>query len=223
MDPVLASKVYRVNNAWAKQERIKVKGGLHYIRGNYAPYFSLTADIDEERRNGQWVEAGGGACYDRILKHFPQFADLAALHLSNIDGEPMHAESNALYWLAGAAGGLGEKYHGGSGSSAKSPEECLSIFAKHLRISAERAAELAESARASYAAALDAWSADMQISAEQGGEPCQLQPPRNLNSGVRNMLKALCNELRPEWKRQAEECIKHHGLIVYGDNWKRGL
>lgn len=38
-----------------------VQFGLHYIRGNSMPYFSITADVYEDGRL-----AGGGCCHELI-------------------------------------------------------------------------------------------------------------------------------------------------------------
>ena len=65
---------------------------LHKI-GNQKPYFSLTGRIVEKGR-----ESVSGAIHDEILKAFPQLADIAALHLSDIDGKPMHSFENGKYW-----------------------------------------------------------------------------------------------------------------------------
>lgn len=130
-DPVLA----KFDNGLKGSKRLvfKVKGGLNYIRGNSSPHFSLTASgYDGESEFG-------GCCHDVILEHFPQFADLTALHLSDIWGVPMHAEANGWYWLAGAMGGAGEKFHGGSD---KTPAECLQIFADHCRVNLTEAANI---------------------------------------------------------------------------------
>jgi len=65
---------------------------LHKI-GNQKPYFSLTGRVVENGR-----ESVRGAIHDKILKAFPQLADIAALHLSDIDGKPMHSFENGKYW-----------------------------------------------------------------------------------------------------------------------------
>lgn len=65
---------------------------LHKI-GNQKPYFSLTGRIVIKGR-----ESVSGAIHDEILKAFPQLADIAALHLSDIDGKPMHSFENGKYW-----------------------------------------------------------------------------------------------------------------------------
>lgn len=117
---------------------MKVVGGLHYLKGNRLPYFSLTVDV---HRKGFPNQCQSGGCdHETILKYYPKYADLAALHLSDIDGVPMHAEANGWYWMAGAASDhFGEKYHGGKD---KTPEQSLQVFANHARVSLGVAAAL---------------------------------------------------------------------------------
>ncbi len=88
--PTLAT--YRSENG---KLHFVVDGGLHFIQGNRAPYFAITAD---GRDHGSEF---GGCCHDLILEHFPQFADLVALHLSDNKGVPMHATANGFYHLGG--------------------------------------------------------------------------------------------------------------------------
>ena len=77
--------------------KIKVVGGLHYIKGNTLPHFSLTCTLLEMGR-----DVGGGAAHEAILSAFPELAPLAAMHLSTIDGVPLFADANGWYWLAGS-------------------------------------------------------------------------------------------------------------------------
>lgn len=105
--------------------------------------FSLTCDIYEKRKNGLWVDSGGGCAHDHILKLRPDLALFAMLHLCDFNGLPMHCAANALYWFAGIdPAKTTEEYHGGSGSGAKSPEECRSIFAEYIHASPEQVAEI---------------------------------------------------------------------------------
>jgi len=61
--------------------------------GKQKPYFSLTGRVIVKGR-----ESCGGAIHSQILKAFPQLADIAALHLSDIDGVPLHSFENGRYW-----------------------------------------------------------------------------------------------------------------------------
>jgi len=65
---------------------------LHKI-GQQKPYFSLTGRVVENGR-----ESVGGSIHKEILEAFPQLEDAAALHLSDMDGKPMHSFENGKYW-----------------------------------------------------------------------------------------------------------------------------
>lgn len=137
-DPILATGLIRDPN-YSRRQRITVHGGLHYLRGNKLPYFSLTSE----------TRSSSGCNHELILQHFPQYADLASLHLSDIDGVPSHGMENAWYWFAGSKGGLGERFHGANASSNKhsgdnTEDECAQLFANHVRISLEKAMMLRE-------------------------------------------------------------------------------
>lgn len=176
-DPILTTALIRVPH-YSRRQRITVYGGLHFLRGNKLPYFSLTSE----------TRTSTGCNHELVLQHFPQFADLAALHLSDIDGVPSHSVENAWYWFAGSKGGLGEKYHGANAQSNKhsgnnTEDECAQIFADHIRISLDKAFLLRETINR---------KAD---------------------------LREFCEAQRPRWKREADECVAKHKLVVYGDRW----
>jgi hypothetical protein len=111
-------------------------------------YFSVTGEISTPIERNRGDAQCGGCIHEELSKAFPQLNPLIALHLSDCDGAPMHAEANGWYWLEGAAGGLGGKYHGGSGSYGQTTEKCLSILAEHLRIDLEYARSLVSRAKA---------------------------------------------------------------------------
>lgn len=105
-NPVLRSKVLPgCGRNGADLIVFQAVGGLHHIRGNGAPYFSLTLEATDE----------GGCNHEKLTAEWPELADLAALHLSDIDGVPMHAEGNGWYFLAGALPEFGGQcYHVGN-------------------------------------------------------------------------------------------------------------
>jgi len=169
---------------------VKVTAELNYIPGNSAPYFSLTMDAHQTGHPNQCKS--GGAAHDTILQYFPQFADIAAMHLSNMDGAPMHAEANGWYWLSGAMGGFGEDYHGGNskgGHGGKyretTPSECLQIFADHCRITMREARGIAAAVA--------------------------------LNGAPRTKWAQIMEIMRPRWESEAKACITNHSLEVTGD------
>lgn len=187
----------------ANRLRMKVQGGLHYIKGNKHPHFSLTADISH---NGIFTSCG--CQHDEILKFFPDLADMAALHLSDINGVPMHAEFNGWYNLAGYFNGGGERYHAGNSqrhfpiipSEDKPwqnteyryprPEECLQIWADYVRLPLEQAEAVAKEIQAKWN-----WP------------------------DMKKAHAAFIEAQKPRWKHEAEACIAKHGLVVYGDKW----
>lgn len=193
-DPVLAARTLPAGVDGYKVPRVfRVEGGLHYLQGNQAPYFSLTYTAHRKGFPDQCYS--GGAGHEEIVKRYPQFADLAALHLSDIDGVPMHAEANGWYWLAGAIGGAGEQYHGGNSMPRRSGAECLEIFAKHCRITIDEAQAIALRVRGEIGAHAD--------DAAYG----------------REAWRRIMDEMRPRWKQEATAAIERHGLQVYGDPW----
>lgn len=203
-DPILARTEYR--------ERVPMvafaEGGLHYLKGNASPYFSLTMTAHRKGFPNQCWR--GGAAHGRIRELFgARFDDLARLHMSDIDGKPMHAVANGWYWLAGALGGAGEAHHGGNGKRQRwkpdgsfdgyresTPAECLQTFADLWRMSAD---EAAATLRVVQAAIVDM---------------------KALGRGsVKELLAELAANRAPVWKREADDCIKAHSLRVYGDPW----
>lgn len=190
-EPILASKRLAPGNGYRVPRVLKVEGGLHYIKGNASPYFSLTCTAHR---------VGFPADHELILQHFPRFADLAALHLCDMDGAPMHAEANAWYWLAGALSGAGERYHGGNDSTGRSAAECLATFARHLRIDSAEAERIRERVKLA-------------------NELCRaMQNPTKYPSG-RTVLRDEIEHMRSRWKTEAAACIARHNLRVFGDTW----
>lgn len=138
---------------YGPQATITVHAELHYLKGNARPYFAVGAEI-WARPKARDCDAGG-CLHDEVLQYWPQLAPVVALHLSTDAGEPMYAEGNGWYWLAGYYGGAGERYHGGNSQGhyggqyrCPTPEECLQIFADYVRVSGEDARALAEGWRA---------------------------------------------------------------------------
>lgn len=193
-DPILAARSLRAGtDGYRVPLTFRVEGGLHYLRGNAAPYFSLT--YSQFRKGLPEQCQSGGAGHERILALYPRFVDLAALHLSDIDGVPMHADGNGWYWLAGALGGAGERFHAASGTSARTPAECLATFARHCRIPLAKAEAIRAECSAEYANNPDGWTA------------------------AREVMNLRMADMRTRWKSEADACIARHNLRVYGDPW----
>lgn len=159
--------------------RMATDYGLRYIKGNSQPYFSVTCTGWESGR-----ESFAGSCHDIILEQHPELVDIIALHCSAMDGSPMHAEANGWYWLAKAAG-IPQRWE-----PETPPAECRTIFAKHCRITEERAQELVEL---------------VQIG--------------NTPEISRQAWQVACDAMRGRWLNEAWACIAKHGLVVSGDVW----
>lgn len=137
--------------------------------------------------------------HEECAKAWPIIKPIIDLHLATIDGAPMHASANGFYWLAGAAGGLGEQYHGASGSSAKTPEECLSILAEHLRISPETALKLRADAAWAYSRA-----ADTQALPE-ASERAQGERHKAGSAAAKQVVADFCAAQRERWEQEAKD------------------
>lgn len=128
------------------------------------------------------------------------------MHLSDIDGAPMHAAANGWYHLAGYfPDAFGEQYHGGNsqrhfadGYRMPTSDECLEVFADHCRIGMTEARTIAEQIRAVAMAAR-----------------------HSRNAIARAECTRILETMRPRWKAEADACIARHGLVVFGDSWTR--
>lgn len=194
---------HRVSTGWTEgKDRISiaVHFGLHYIRGNSSPYFTLT--IGEGRINGE-RDSFGGADHETIVRELPELADLAALHLSHIDGIPLHAEANGWYQLAGAAGGFNERYHGGQEQYGKKPDP-LGVLASHARITRADAEALVQDVVEYDVAVRNTVAWKDRVSGVAG----------------RERWRQIVESFKPRWKAEADAAIEKYALNVFGDPWK---
>lgn len=148
-DGVSATKTFPAPSGYRGQLIATVRA---YTCGSNAhPHFSVTGEISTEPERKRGDVQCCGCIHEDILAVWPAFKPLIDLHLSNADdGEPMHALENAWYWLQGALPESWQgKYHGGNGSPSRSPEKCLDILARHLRIPDDQAERLRDDALSS--------------------------------------------------------------------------
>lgn len=212
-----------------KSMQLSVVGGLHYIKGNKAPYFGVTATLYENGR-----DAAGGCMHEDVLRHFPDLADLVALHLSDIDGAPMHDVANGFYHLAGAVpGAFGEQYHAGnserhfpkaeidpakpwSTTDYRFPthEEALQSFADYVRVPIEEAEAIRAQVVAAYNAAID------DVPAHYAAAP-DVNSRAPARAAARAEWVRIGETMRPRWAREAQACIAAHDLVIYGDGGLR--
>lgn len=118
-----------------------------YSYGQKSDHFSVTAEERTQDRRVRDPIVACGCMHDDVLRHFPKLADVVALHLADTFGVPMHAEANGWYWLAGALGGLGERFHGSNDRTERSHTECRKILAEHLRLTPVQVGDLINDTR----------------------------------------------------------------------------
>ncbi len=233
MEPLLAARIinrgYRSRNGARLYDFLRIVGGLWYHQDNRKPHFSLTME-----RGPKGGTANSFGCdHDLILKYYPKFADLAALHGSDIDGAPMYAAENGWCSLAGALPNqAGAKYTAATsrrhypkpegaprcGSRDNTdyrnptPDECLEIFARHARVTVDTAREL-------RGKLVTIWTDTREASEFDNRNVEFMHWTAASWSQASTYFNSWIEDQRPRWKQEAEACIQHHGLKLYGDPW----
>lgn len=101
-----------------KRRRININIQLTQL-GEQKPYFSITANVYEATgKRGRPTLLCSGSCHEQIQAITSHFDDVIALHLSDINGVPMHAVANGAYWMGNS------KYQGFDASKAKAHFRC---------------------------------------------------------------------------------------------------
>lgn len=117
-------------------------------------YFSVTGNAHYNFRR-DLSPSIGGCIHEILLKIWPKsLKNLIPLHLSDLNGVPMYAVENGFYWIAGACGGLGEKYHGAN-DGRHTPDDCYLIAKNHFRANDADISALMEEARKRGKAAVE--------------------------------------------------------------------
>ncbi len=126
----------------------EVDAGLHYLKGNSLPHFSVTMMTWEKPNANDCMDAG--CQHETVLRLWPKLAPVVRLHLSDSEGKLMHMEANGWYQLAGFYGHAGNpkrQIWAPDGTFVAyrepTPDECLQSFANHVRIEVEEARILA--------------------------------------------------------------------------------
>lgn len=203
-DPVLRSACETTSSGTPTM--VYAYGGVHYIRGNHAPYFSLTFGAVDR----------GGCCDEEILQRWPELAPLATLHLSDWYGVPMHAEANGFYQLAGYAGGLGERFHAGNAddygrhepeTNQDRRERCLWQWASHMRLRRDVARTCAD--------AMIEEGKDMARRTGYEVAPGVFHAEKAEGMAVRKLHAAFVDAQRERWQQEADACVAALGIRYY--------
>jgi hypothetical protein len=160
--------------------------------GTLSPGFSVTGEIYErhgtwsgetQRRNGREPDLGG-CIHDEILKAFPQLAPFVALHLSDLDGVPMHAAANARYFIEGAL------------VAEKSPHEFSRYVFDNQYGVAERRGETAS--QYGYRVARELLRVDSL--------PADWRDIATIKARTK-AIESFCDEQRDRWKSEARKAV----------------
>lgn len=116
---------------WGTNATITATAKL-YSLGEQAPYFSITAEI---KRPGRRDVEACGCLHEEIAKSFPEFEKAIELHLSDADGVPMHSVANAWFFMQHVIGQREPSKY----DRAQTPDDYLSVWANHVRVSIEDA------------------------------------------------------------------------------------
>jgi hypothetical protein len=186
-----------------RRYRLIVDAGLHFIRGNKKPYFSIVATEDVLDRD-IWRNVSAGCLHEKIVEHFPELKPIVAMHLSDIDGEPMYALENGLYFAMGGTF-LGERWLPMSNNVGQEAtrDDRIATLMRHMRVDRPTAEALV---------CLGEEIVERMKSKQIGSA----SSPREHAAQFSEWVK--CQ--RPIWKREAQKLIRDFELPVFGDSWQ---
>ena len=204
----------KLTREWGPGAALSIKAEVSHLGApdkppeGQPPHFSVTCEVVTTESRRQRDIAGGGCLHELAVEYMPEIAPIVALHLSHAtDGAPMHSLENGWYWLSGALGGLGKRYHGGNGTPARSPEDCLRGFAEYCRIGLDEARSV------SQRLASETDVTRHQPCEKCGGpgihengfpcETCKGSGLETLRHFMRRRWAEECNDMRPRWAREA--------------------
>lgn len=152
--------------------RKKTKDGIYIkaIISTERGYFSVTGE----------TKYSCGCIHNEILETFPNLKPLVDLHLSNLDGKPMHCLENGFYWACKVIG-IKRPYE-----PDQSIEDCKRIFKEHLRLF--------------HCDALFKEMKDVYDTFD-GDEA-------NKVLAAKLVLQDFIEKLKPAWKKQADNALK---------------
>jgi hypothetical protein len=182
-----------------KQIKKETAAGLLEINISTERGFSITADFYENRVGGnasprRWNM--GGCLHDEIIAAAPELKPLVDLHLSDLEGVPMHAFENGFYWLAKVAG-IPQKYE-----PEQSIEQCAKYLQSHLRVGFAETL----STCALVCEAYNQGKAKIATS-ELVTEKCRAMQHEQGVFDAKVLFKKIVEEMKPRWKKEAEKAL----------------
>jgi len=158
-------------------------------------YFSITADLCEDSTFRNSKIHACGCMHDEILAIMPKLKPFVDIHLSTLDGSPMHSVENGFYWLFGAAS-IQMPY-----GPTQSAETCFSYLLNHLRISEQEGNEILGKVVNAY---IDG-KAELVFE-----ELTRENLTKQRDQGVfkaKNLFSKIVDEQKPRWEKEAKEAI----------------
>lgn len=146
-------------------------------------YFSITAWFGGQR------DGYGGACHEKILELRPEFQGFVDLHLSDLNGVPMHCVQNGLYWLQGCVDkALSDNmFEYGPEQTA---EKCFENLRAHLRTTPNET-------RALIAAINEYFHVRSAI-----------QDEKDAAKEAQNLFKLFVESKKPQWEKEADRALE---------------
>jgi hypothetical protein len=161
--------------------------------------FSITADFFENHSYGNKSPRRltmGGCLHERILAACPELKPLVNLHLSDLEGVPIHAVENGFYWLSKAAG-IKQRWE-----PEQDAETCFQYLCKHLRVELTEANQIIVNVVNAYIGG----KAKIAVSEEVTEKCRQMQHEQGIFD-AKNLFKKIAEEMKPRWKQEAEKAL----------------
>ncbi len=157
------------------------------IKIEASKHFSITADGCRRC----------GCLHDEILKYRPDLKPLVDIHLSDLDGVPMHAEANGWYWLAKVAE-IPQRWE---------PDQdiptCTKYFREHVRINDAQCLDIIAQIKEAYHNGRDSVSTSEIVSPR-----CEEERHKVGAAKAKELWGKIMEEMRPRWKQEAQAALK---------------
>lgn len=186
----------QITKKTANEEPLIIKISTDGCGGN--PYFSITADLYEKGK--PLTDRNCIACgclHEEILAVAPELKPFVDLHLSTLEGVPMHAVENGFYWLRKAAG-LPQEY-----APDQDAETCFSYLCGHLRVDLTEANKIIGEVVNKY---IDG-KAKIEISEPVTRKCLEIQTKQGI-CDAKNHFKKIVDSMKPRWQNEAAQAIK---------------
>lgn len=218
-DTIHAQRSRFFGHAYDNGEKVAFRAilKLHQI-GEQRPYFSATVDGYTGHRNTEppkHTQSWGGCSHEMILKYWKDAAVVVNLHLSDVDGVPMHAAGNGWYHAGGcdASPDFTPAFYLASGVRdavrRNMPEhlEAAEAFLASLNMGPERVAK-------KYPANPKALAEHLRISPEEAERVCAEVVAGRMDEKA---FTAYVYAMRPRWKDEADAALAFIKAGCQGD------